>query len=185
MYVFDIVVWVDKCKMQFYITRIFCRYTPKNHSPCGWLGSHPCCTWPNSSRACTKERAKDQWWAFSPWLYRVPSWATFIFFTTSKFCTLKEQWWAFGPPLWASSPLLMTFEDVAKLFYFMTFISKFHILSTRGKKSGFFLPILYTFWPFWRTEKEKNIKWKSCILFILFLSVASVFFIFSQEMPQY
>merc|ERR1712082_335535 len=31
-----------------------------------------------------------------------------------------------------------TFEDMVKLFYFMTFIPKLHILAIRGKKSGFF-----------------------------------------------
>ena len=29
--------------------------------------------------------------------------------------------------------VLMTLEDVAKLFYFMTFIPKFHILAQRSK----------------------------------------------------
>merc|ERR1712082_146741 len=33
--------------------------------------------------------------------------------------------------------LHMTFEDMVKLFYFMTFIPKLHILATRSQKSGF------------------------------------------------
>ncbi len=34
--------------------------------------------------------------------------------------------------------LHMTFEDIVKLFYFMSFFPKLHILATRVKKSGFF-----------------------------------------------
>ena len=34
--------------------------------------------------------------------------------------------------------LHMIFEDMVKLFYFMTFIAKSHILATKGQKSGFF-----------------------------------------------
>ena len=32
----------------------------------------------------------------------------------------------------------LVIEDVGKLFYFMNFIPKLHILATRGKKSGIF-----------------------------------------------
>ena len=40
--------------------------------------------------------------------------------------------------LWPKKKLDMTIEDMVKLFYFMTFIPKLHILATRGQKSGFF-----------------------------------------------
>ena len=52
----------------------------------------------------------------------------------------------------------MTLEDMAKLFYFLTFIPKFHILAPRSKKSenvtifGHISGILEDF----LTEKEKN-----------------------------
>ena len=70
-------------------------------------------------------------------------------------------------------------EDVGKLFYFMTFIPKFHILATRGKKSGIltiFGPILAILEDF-LTEKEKMHKTKKlyhvdtyleCVLFFHF-----------------
>ena len=73
----------------------------------------------------------------------------------------------------------MTLEDMAKLFYFMTFIPKLHILATRGKKVDFL--------PFWRTSwlkwKKMN-KTKKLHLFDAFLNVAFVFFIFSKERLQ-
>ena len=52
----------------------------------------------------------------------------------------------------------MTLEDVAKLFYFFTFIPKFHILAPRSKKSenvtifGHISGILEDF----LTEKQKK-----------------------------
>ena len=52
----------------------------------------------------------------------------------------------------------VTLEEVAKLFYFMTFIPKCHILATRGQNSG----ILTIFWHIsavfedFLTELEKN-----------------------------
>jgi hypothetical protein len=52
----------------------------------------------------------------------------------------------------------MTFEDMVKLFYFITFIPKFHILATRGEKScilTIFSPILAILEDF-LTEKEKD-----------------------------
>ena len=51
----------------------------------------------------------------------------------------------------------MTLEDVAKLFYLMNFIAKFHILANR------------------RQQRKKWIKWKSCILSIPVWSAASIF----------
>merc|ERR1712239_94108 len=65
----------------------------------------------------------------------------FDFLHYTQIHCLKDQWWAFGPPLWAfgqRKKLDMTFEDMVKLFYFMTFIPNLHILATRCKKSGFF-----------------------------------------------
>ena len=53
----------------------------------------------------------------------------------------------------------MTFEDMVKLFYFMTFIPRLHILSTRGQKNVFFSIFLTRFFAILKvflTEKEKN-----------------------------
>ena len=63
-----------------------------------------------------------------------------------KWSDTEDQWWSnsgghlaphFGPPAHFWMPILvrMTLEDLAKLFYFMTFISKFHILASRGQTS--------------------------------------------------
>ena len=52
----------------------------------------------------------------------------------------------------------LVLEDVAKLFYFMTFIPKLHILATKGKKSWIlmiFVHILAILKDF-HTEMEKN-----------------------------
>merc|ERR1712082_306100 len=83
----------------------------------------------------------------------------------SGFFTIFGTLWAFGPPLWAFGPnkrFHMTFVDMVKLFYFMTFIPKLHILAPRGKKSGFFT-IFGIFRPFWGTSfpKKKKKKKKS------------------------
>ncbi len=71
----------------------------------------------------------------------------------------------------------MTFEDLVKLFYFMTFIPKLHILATRCQKSGF-LPFLAHFGhfgglPYWKGKK--SIKLKSCASWIPIWNLASVF----------
>ena len=95
----------------------------------------------------------------------------------------------FGPsahhygPSAQTKKMHMTFEDMVKLFYFMTFIPKLHILAARGKKSGFFT-IFGTFRPFWRTslpERKKNYKMKKLRLVDTFLECGLRFFIFSQE----
>ena len=60
----------------------------------------------------------------------------------------------------------MTLEDVAKLFHFITFIPKFHILASSGKRGGsltifvYILAILEDF----LTEKEKYEKMKKLCL---------------------
>merc|ERR1712082_29110 len=72
----------------------------------------------------------------------------FDFLHYTQIHCLKDQWWAFGPPLCAEGPIKkldMTFEDMVKLFYSMTFIPKLHILATRGQTSGFFT-IFGTLW---------------------------------------
>merc|ERR1712082_106542 len=77
----------------------------------------------------------------------------------------------------------MTFEDMVKLFYFMSFIPKLHILATRGTKSGFFT-ISGAFRPFWRTSLlkwKKNNKMKKLRLVDTYLECGLHFFIFSQE----
>merc|ERR1712082_337347 len=69
--------------------------------------------------------------------------SNFDFLHYTQIHCLKDQWWAFGPPLQAFSPIKkldMTFEDMVKLFYFMTFIPKLHILD--------FLPFLAHFGNF-------------------------------------
>merc|ERR1712082_209548 len=55
----------------------------------------------------------------------------------------------------------MTFEDMVKLFYFMTFIPKLHILATRGQKSGFFtiFGTLLAFGPpLWPFSPKKKVS---------------------------
>ena len=70
----------------------------------------------------------------------------------------------------------------------MTVIPKLHILATRGKKSGFFLPFLGTFRPFWRTSllKWKKVnKMKKLRLIDTYLWCGlRFFFIFGLEVPQ-
>merc|ERR1712239_19708 len=82
----------------------------------------------------------------------------------------------YGP--WAQTKKLQrTFEEMVKLFYFMTFIPKLHIFATRGKKSGYFT-IFGTFQPFWRTslpERKKTNKMKKLRLANTYLHAASVF----------
>ena len=70
---------------------------------------------------------------------------------------LGRQWWAFNLPLSTSEPFLnahIGLDDLGghgKTFYFRTFILKFRILATRGKKSemltifGHILAILVDF----------------------------------------
>ena len=82
--------------------------------------------------------------------------------------------------------LHLVIEDVGKLFYFMKFIPKLHILATRGKKSEM-LTIFDTFWSFWRTSllKWKKVnEMKKVRLVDTYLDCGLYFFIFSKERLQ-
>ena len=61
---------------------------------------------------------------------------------------------------WMPILVQMTLEDVAKPLYFMAFLPKFHILATRGKKSGILTIFVYVsaILEDFLTEKEKNVK---------------------------
>ena len=81
----------------------------------------------------------------------------------------------------------MTLEDVKKnFFYFMTFIPKLHILSTRGKETVFFT-IFGHISAIWRTSL---LKWKKVNeikkvrLVDTYLECGLRFFIFSKERLQ-
>ena len=87
----------------------------------------------------------------------------------------------------------MTLEDVAKLFYFMTFIPKCHILATRCKKCGIFtilgniLAILEDF----LTELEKKVAHdllghgETFFIFLLsFLSLTLKVFLTEKEKSE-
>ena len=52
----------------------------------------------------------------------------------------------------------LVLEDVAKLFHFMTFIPKLHILDTKGKKSWIFMIFVHisAILKDFHTEIEKN-----------------------------
>ena len=68
----------------------------------------------------------------------------------------------------------MTLEDVTKLFYFMTFIHKYHILSKKVDFSPFFTHFgHFGGLPYWNGKKW--IKWKRCASSIPICNVASVF----------
>ena len=58
-------------------------------------------------------------------------------------------------------------EDMAKLFYFMTFIHKFHILATRGKKQWDFVHFWIHFGHFGGLPDWKWIKWMKWKSFVL------------------
>merc|ERR1712082_302478 len=78
--------------------------------------------------------------------------------------------------------LHMTFEDMVKLFLFITFIAKFNILATRGKKSCFF----YHFWHIsailddFLTRKEKINKMKKLRIVDTYLECGLRFFHFQS-----
>ena len=109
---------------------------------------------------------------------RIPSWATFVFFTASKFCTVEKISGGplahqCGPPAHFWMPILvqMTLEDVAKLFIiWLLFLSL--IFWPQGVKKWKF----YHFWtdfshfgelPDWKGNKW--IKWKKLSRRYLFL----------------
>ena len=80
----------------------------------------------------------------------------------------------------------LVLEDVGKNLYFLTFIPKLHILSTRGKRVECWL-FLDTFPPFWRTSL---LKWKTINKFQklrhinTYLECGLCYFILSMERLQ-
>merc|ERR1712082_592057 len=79
------------------------------------------------------------------WRYAPKKWSFHLFW--AHFGHFGPSAHRYGPSA-PKKKLHMTFKDMLKLFNFMTFIPKLHILATRGQKSGFFLPFLGKWWAF-------------------------------------
>ena len=72
----------------------------------------------------------------------------------------------------------MTFEDMVKLLYFMTFILKLHILATRCQTSGFFSIFGHISAIFFRTSVLKWKNWIKLKSFTLSSKVMCNFFVY-------